>query len=434
MMRLIDLRGQTATTSKLRSLVPRASLDISQAVFQAEPLVRSVRERGEPALREQAEKFDGVTGHTLRISEQTLAQAEAELSPELRDAVNKMITRVRLATRAGIPDPKFTEVAPGSFIEQRWEPVQRVGLYVPGGKAVYPSSVVMNVVAAQEAGVSELALASPVQRSSQSVHPTVLAVASLLGVKEVYAIGGAAAVAAFAYGVPEIGLEPVDMVTGPGNIFVAAAKRIVNGVVGIDSEAGTTEILVVADETATAPFIAADLVSQAEHDEAAASLLVTDSVKLVEDVQREAQSRAQSTMNSQRVLQALRGTQSGIVLVDSMDDAINFANIYGAEHLEIHTKKVDEVVKRIHNAGAIFAGEFSPVSLGDYLAGSNHVLPTGGTSRFQAGLGAHTFLRAQQIIRYDREGLRNTQASLNTLAAAEGLPAHGEAVDARFEG
>ena len=292
----------------------------------------------------------------------------------------------------------------------------------------------MNVVAAQEAGVSELALASPVQRSSQSVHPTVLAVASLLGVKEVYAIGGAAAVAAFAYGVPEIGLEPVDMVTGPGNIFVAAAKRIVNGVVGIDSEAGTTEILVVADETATAPFIAADLVSQAEHDEAAASLLVTDSVKLVEDVQREAQSRAQSTMNSQRVLQALRGTQSGIVLVDSMDDAINFANIYGAEHLEIHTKKVDEVVKRIHNAGAIFAGEFSPVSLGDYLAGSNHVLPTGGTSRFQAGLGAHTFLRAQQIIRYDREGLRNTQASLNTLAAAEGLPAHGEAVDARFEG
>lgn len=233
---------------------------------------------------------------------------------------------------------------------------------------------------------------------------------------------------------PEIGLEPVDMVTGPGNIFVAAAKRIVNGVVGIDSEAGTTEILVVADETATAPFIAADLVSQAEHDEAAASLLVTDSVKLVEDVQREAQSRAQSTMNSQRVLQALRGTQSGIVLVDSMDDAINFANIYGAEHLEIHTKKVDEVVKRIHNAGAIFAGEFSPVSLGDYLAGSNHVLPTGGTSRFQAGLGAHTFLRAQQIIRYDREGLRNTQASLNTLAAAEGLPAHGEAVDARFEG
>lgn len=434
MMRLTDLRGQEPNSSQLRALMPRAALDISRAVTQAAPLVEAVHDRGETALREQAQQFDGVSDHALRISAAELAAAESALPQEFRESITEMIKRVRQATRAGIPEGGSTQIAHGAVVEQRWQPVSRVGLYVPGGKAVYPSSVVMNVVAAQEAGVAELALASPVQKEYSSVHPTILGVASILGVTEVYAIGGAAAVAAFAYGVPEIDLKPVDMVTGPGNIFVAAAKRIVNGTVGIDAEAGTTEILVVADETANPVVVASDLISQAEHDEAAASVLITTSAELAENVQKEVSRRVAKTLNSERATKALQGPQSGIVLVDTMQNAIDFANVYGAEHLEIHTQNVDDHVALIHNAGAIFAGTYSPVSLGDYMAGSNHVLPTGGTSRFQAGLGAHTFLRAQQIIRYNREGLEQVRTPLQTLAEAEGLPAHSEAIDARFEG
>ncbi len=433
MLQLIDLRSREVTEHELRELVPRAALNIGQAVEQVLPLITAVRENGEQALREQADRFDGVRDHAIRVPEATIRAAAEALPETLRTALVEMIQRVRHATRAGLPADSTAEIADGATVTQQWVPVHRVGLYVPGGKAVYPSSVVMNVVAAQEAGVTELAIASPPQRDSGGVDPVVLGVAGLLGVTEVYAMGGAGAVAAFAYGVPELELSAVDMVTGPGNIFVAAAKRVVNGTVGIDAEAGTTEIMILADDSADPVHVASDLISQAEHDEAAASVLVTTSADLVDRVQAEVRERVAKTPNRERAETALAGPQSGIILVDDTATMVEVANAYGAEHLEIHTRDAAAMVAEVRNAGAVFVGSYSPVSLGDYMAGSNHVLPTGGTARFQAGLGAHTFLRARQVVTYSKAALAAVRAPLSALAHAEGLPAHAEAVDARFE-
>ncbi|RXZ50085.1 histidinol dehydrogenase, partial [Agromyces binzhouensis] len=326
-----------------------------------------------------------------------------------------------------------TVLATGAVVEQRWQPVGRVGLYVPGGKAVYPSSVVMNVVPAQVAGVRSIALASPAQAAHAGrIHPTIAGVAALLGIDEVYAMGGAGAIGAFAHGVPELGLEPVQRVTGPGNVFVAAAKRVVQGVTGIDAEAGPTDILVIADDAADADFVASDLVSQAEHDELAAAVLVTDSAEFAERVLERLVVRATETRHSERIRAALDGAQSAVVLVDDLEQAADFANAFGAEHLEIQVRDADAVLAGIENAGAIFIGPYSPVSLGDYAAGSNHVLPTGGQSRHAAGLSAATFLRPQQVVRYDEEALREVAPVIATLSEEEDLPAHGEAVTARF--
>ncbi|MBC9935421.1 MULTISPECIES: histidinol dehydrogenase [unclassified Leucobacter] len=432
MMRTIDLRGTDPDPAELLRLVPRAAIDIESAVDTVRPLIADVAARGEAALREQAKNFDGVEGHALRVPAADIERALLECDPAVRDALEQLIARLRRASAAQVPATQVTTFGDGATITQRWQPVGRVGLYVPGGKAVYPSSVVMNAVSAQVAGVASLAIASPAQRESGGVHPTILAAAGLLGVTEVYAIGGAGAIAAFAHGVPEIGLVPVDVVTGPGNIFVAAAKRVVNGLVGIDAEAGTTEILVIADEQANAGFVAADLISQAEHDEAAASVLVTDSEALAAEVLSEIALRAPRTMHADRVREALSGPQSAVILVDSMSQAAQLSDAYGPEHLELHSSDDAALLAQITNAGAIFVGSYTPVSLGDYLAGSNHVLPTGGTARFASGLGAHTFLRPQQIISYDRAALSEVHEPLLALARAEGLPAHGEAVSARF--
>ena len=432
MMRTIDLRGTDPDPAELLRLVPRAAIDIESAVDTVRPLIADVATRGVAALREQAKNFDGVEGHALRVPEADIARALLECDPDVRDALEQLIARLRRASAAQVPATQVTTFGDGATITQRWQPVGRVGLYVPGGKAVYPSSVVMNAVSAQVAGVDSLAIAAPAQRESGGVHPTILAAAGLLGVSEVYAIGGAGAIAAFAHGVPEIGLVPVDVVTGPGNIFVAAAKRVVNGLVGIDAEAGTTEILVIADAQANAGFVAADLISQAEHDEAAASVLVTDSEDFATAVLREIEQRAPLTTHAARVREALGGPQSAVILVDSMSQAARLSDAYGPEHLELHSADDAALLAQITNAGAIFVGSYTPVSLGDYLAGSNHVLPTGGTARFASGLGAHTFLRPQQIISYDREALREVHEPLLALARAEGLPAHGEAVSARF--
>lgn len=351
----------------------------------------------------------------------------------MRAALEESIARVSVASKAQIPEGSVTTLAPGAEVVQRWQPIRRVGLYVPGGKAVYPSSVVMNVVPAQVAGVSSIALASPPQRQFDgAVHPTILGAAGLLGVDEVYAMGGAGAVGAFAYGVPELSLDPVQLITGPGNVYVAAAKRLVLGVTGIDSEAGPTEILIIADASADATLVAADLISQAEHDELASAVLVTTSEELAEAVQSEVVRLAELTRHSDRVKQALTGQQSAIVLVADLTTAANFSNAYGPEHLEIQTEQPGVVLDLIENAGAIFLGEHSPVSLGDYIAGSNHVLPTGGQSLFSSGLGAYTFLRPQQIIRYTRDALQDVEQRLVALARAEDLPAHGDAVSARF--
>ncbi len=399
------------------------------------PIVEAVRDSGERALREQARDFDGVEGHALRVPAQRIAASLETCPDDVRAALEELIGRLRLASAAQVPAERVTVFSDGARIRQRWQPVSRVGLYAPGGKAAYPSSVIMNAVAAQAAGVPSLALASPAQKDNGGApHEAVLWAAALAGLTEVYAIGGAGAIAAFAYGVPEIGLDPVDVVTGPGNVFVAAAKRAVAGVVGIDSEAGTTEILIIADDSADARFVAADLVSQAEHDEAAASVLVTDSIDLVARVTAELERLVPLTRHAGRVRQALDGQQSAIILVDDIAEAARVSNAYGPEHLEIHTRDDEAALACIDSAGAVFLGPFTPVSLGDYLAGSNHVLPTGGTARFSSGLGAHTFLRPQQVISYDRAALAEVHAPLLALASAEGLPAHGEAVTARFDG
>lgn len=433
-MQIIDFSDRAdLTRTQIQQALPRAALDATKALAQVLPLISEVKEQGSAALFAHAARFDGVTDHELRVSEQTIKNARDEADPALIAALEQMIERVRKASAAQVFPERTTEVVPGGKVVQRNQPVDRVGLYVPGGKAVYPSSVIMNAVAAQTAGVKSLAIASPVQTDSGSVHPTILAAASLLGVTEVYAIGGASAIAAFAYGVPEIGLEPVDVVTGPGNIFVAAAKRALQGTIGIDSEAGTTEILIIADATAKPAHVAADLLSQAEHDEAAASVLVTDSRQLIEDVQEELTVQMAKTQHRERAGKALAGPQSALIHVRDLEQAAVISNSYAPEHLSIQVADVSSVVSQITNAGAIFIGENTPVSLGDYLAGSNHVLPTGGTARFSAGLGAHTFLRPQQIVEYSHSALATARKHLNVIATAEGLPAHAAAVNVRFE-
>ncbi|WP_309103709.1 histidinol dehydrogenase [Microbacterium sp.] len=432
-MRTIDLRGRELSSADMLAAVPRAAQARAEALDIAARLVDDVREHGEEALRDQAERFDEVSGHTIRVPAEHIAEALDVLAPEVRNALQEAIRRVRVASAAQVPATQITEIGAGARITQRWQPVHRVGVYIPGGKAVYPSSVIMNVVPAQVAGVQQIALASPAQADQGGrIHPTILAAAGLLGVTEVYAMGGAGAIGAFAHGVAAIGLDPVDVVSGPGNNFVASAKRAVAGVVGTDSEAGATEILVVADADADARLIAADLISQAEHDEQASAVLVTDSQDLAARVAEEVERQAAATQHSTRVRAALDGPQSAIVLVDDRAMAIAFSNAYAPEHLELHLGDAEEAASVFISAGAVFVGDQTPVSLGDYMAGSNHVLPTGGQARYAPGLGAYTFLRPQQVISYDRAALSAVREGVVALANAEILPAHGEAVEARF--
>lgn len=432
-MRTIDLRGHELSPADMLAAVPRAAQARAEALDTAARIVEDVRVRGEAALREQAERFDAVTAHEVRVPEAHITEALAELAPEVRDALEEAIRRVRLASAAQVPESRVTRIGEGAVITQRWQPVHRVGVYIPGGKAVYPSSVIMNVVPAQVAGVTQIALASPPQADQGGrIHPTILAAAALLGVTEVYAMGGAGAIGAFAHGVPSLGLDPVDVVSGPGNNYVASAKRAVAGVVGTDSEAGATEILVVADDAADPRLIAADLVSQAEHDEQASAVLVTDAEELAGQVAVEVERIAAATRHSERVGAALAGPQSAIVLVDDRAMATAFSNAYAPEHLELHLVDAEEAATAFTSAGAVFVGDQTPVSLGDYMAGSNHVLPTGGQARYAPGLGAYTFLRPQQVISYDRAALSAVRAGVVALADSEVLPAHGEAIEARF--
>jgi histidinol dehydrogenase len=431
-LRILDLRQQTLNNQQLNEILPRAKTDVTAAVAQIRPLLEDVKARGESAIVEVAEKFDGVDPRPLRVSTSELEAALLSLDPQLRKSIEISIDRVRAVSEANIPETIEVEFNAGAKVIQRWRAVDSVGLYVPGGKAVYPSSVIMNVVPAQAAGVSRLVISTPAQKDfGGRPHPTVLATAALLGVEEVLCIGGPAAIAAFAFGIKQIDFEPVNLVTGPGNIYVAAAKRALRGEIGIDSEAGTTEIMIIADSTANAEFIAYDLVSQAEHDEAAASVLVTDSIELANEVQSALEQVMADTAHRERVASALSGQQSAIVLVDSIASAVRVANDYATEHLEIHTENPAAVAAAISNAGAIFLGQYSPVSLGDYMAGSNHVLPTGQQAKFGAGLGVHTFLRAQQLIDYSAAALADIAADIDRFAQSEGLPAHGDAVKIR---
>ena len=441
-IRLVDLRRETLlssgtdtfTAGKTNRLVPRASVDVAVALQSVLPLIDDVANRGLPAVVEVTIARDGVDPNPVRVSQAEIDKAVADLEPKLKQAILESIDRVRKVSQANLPKPTSVKLADGATVHQRWQPVDSVGLYVPGGKAVYPSSVIMNVVPAQVAKVPRLAIASPAQKDfGGRPHPTVLATAGLLGVTEVYSMGGPAAIAAFAHGLPQIDMAPVALVTGPGNIYVTAAKRALRGIIGIDSEAGTTEILVLADATADPRLIAFDLVSQAEHDEAAASVLVTNSLGLAKRVIDALPEVIASTHHRDRVSSALAGQQSAVVVTDTWDEAIAFSNEYATEHLEIHSRDNQAALEQITNAGAIFLGEYSPVSLGDYMAGSSHVLPTGQQAKFGSGLGVHSFVRAQQVIDYSRAGLAPIADLVQEFAQAEGLPAHGEAIAARFK-
>jgi histidinol dehydrogenase len=432
-----DLRGSSRDP---RGLLPRAQLDVSAAVETIRPLVEAIREHGFSAVREATERFDGVALDSFRVPADAIAAAERSLDPDVRDALTECVDRARRVHADQRRADRTTQVAPGGTVTERWVPVGRVGLYVPGGLAMYPSTVVMNVVPAQVAGVPSLVVASPPQRDNGGLPDArVLAACALLGVDEVYAVGGAQAIAMLAYGAATDAdgthhCAPADMITGPGNIWVTAAKRLLRGVVGIDAEAGPTEIAILADDTADPVHVAADLISQAEHDPLAASVLVTPSVALVDAVEKELTRQVAATKHVERVTAALTGEQSGVVLVDDLEAGLQVVDAYAAEHLEIQTRDARNVAMRVRNAGAIFVGPYAPVSLGDYCAGSNHVLPTGGCARHSSGLSVQSFLRGIHIVEYDEAALREVTPHVVTLATVEDLPAHGQAVRARFPG
>ena len=436
-MSRIDLRGQRLSTADLRAVLPRGGVDVDSVVPKVRPIVDAIVERGAVAALEYGESFDGVRPDTVRVPAERLAAALAELAPDVRIALEVAIERTRIVHADQRRTDTTTTLAAGATVTEKWVPVERVGLYVPGGNAVYPSSVVMNVVPAQTAGVDSLVIASPPQAAFGGLpHPTILAAAALLGVDEVWAVGGAQGVALLAYGGTDTDggeLAPVDMITGPGNIYVTAAKRICRSQVGIDAEAGPTEIAILADHSADPAHIAADLISQAEHDEMAASVLVTTSTDLADAAAAEVAAQVATTVHRERVTAALTGRQSAIVLVDDVDAGVRVVNAYAAEHLEIQTVDASAVAGRIRSAGAIFVGPWSPVSLGDYCAGSNHVLPTAGCARHSSGLSVQTFLRGIHLVDYTEAALKDVSGYVITLAQAENLPAHGEAVRRRFE-
>ncbi|MCB8908835.1 histidinol dehydrogenase [Rhodococcus rhodochrous] len=437
MLARTDLRGRTPTTAELRGALPRGGVDVDAVLHQVRPVVDDIRDRGAEAALDYCEKFDGVRPASVRVPAAELDRALAKLDPAVRAALEEAIARTRVVHAAQRRTDVTTEVVPGGTVTERWVPVERVGLYVPGGNAVYPSSVVMNVVPAQAAGVESLVIASPPQKNFGGLpHPTILAAAALLGVDEVWAVGGAQGVALLSYGGTDTDgaeLAPVDMITGPGNIYVTAAKRLCRAVVGIDAEAGPTEIAILADHTADAVHVAADLISQAEHDVMAASVLVTTSTDLADAVDTALAAQLELTKHRERVTTALSGSQSGIVLVDDIDQGLKVVNAYAAEHLEIQTENASEVAARVRSAGAIFVGPWAPVSLGDYCAGSNHVLPTAGCARHSSGLSVQTFLRGIHVVEYTEAALKDVSGHVITLANAEDLPAHGEAVRLRFE-
>jgi len=432
-IRVVDLRGRNLDKAGYQELLPRAALDVVSAMTKIEPILQRVKNGDEKDLLALCQEFDGIAPASIRVPQSELDKALAELNPRVRAALEKSAERIRLVHEDQRRKENVTHVVDGGTVTEKWIPVDRVGLYVPGGRAVYPSSVLMNVIPAQIAEVPSIAVASPPQKEFGGLpHPTILATCALLGITEVYAIGGAQAVALFAYGMKGI-CNKCDLVTGPGNIYVAAAKRALRGVIGIDSEAGPTEIAILADESAYAVDVATDLMSQAEHDVIAAAVLVTNSQALVDQVQEQLEFRVPLTKHAERIKTALTGIQSAIVLVDSVAQGISVVNAYAAEHLEIHTKDARNDATKIRNAGAVFIGRFSPVSLGDYSAGSNHVLPTGGCACHSSGLSVQTFLRGLHFIEYDKKAFTDIIETVVTLAQSEDLPAHGEAMTARLE-
>jgi len=433
MIRTVDLRGRTLSKAQYNLELPRATLNVAEAMVLIQPILDRVKNGTEADLIALAQEFDDVTPASIRVPQRALDEALSQLDPVIRRALELSISRVKKVHNDQVRSDTTITVVDGGTVTEKWVPVDRVGLYVPGGRAVYPSSVMMNVIPAQIAKVQSIAVASPPQKEFGGLpHPTILATCALLGITEVYAVGGAQAIALFAYGMDGV-CEKSDLVTGPGNVYVAAAKRSLRGIIGIDSEAGPTEIAILADSSAIAADVAADLISQAEHDVIAAAVLVTDSPELAAAVEAELEIRVNAAKHSDRIKSALSGVQSAIALVDSIEQGLDVVNAYAAEHLEIQTRNPRGDAAKVRNAGAVFIGRFSPVSLGDYSAGSNHVLPTGGCACHSSGLSVQTFLRGLHFIEYGQKAFTEIVDTVVTLANAEDLPAHGQAMTARLE-
>jgi histidinol dehydrogenase len=419
------------TREKLAGVLPRAALDTGAALEQIRPVCEDVRDRGAAAVREYTARFDGVDLPTSRVPAQALADALATLSPELRAALEEMIRRVRPVHEAQRPADHVTAIGDGAQVTERYVAVDRAGVYVPAGLVPLPSSVIMNVVPAQVAGVGRIAVASPPRRDCGGLPaPAILAACALLGIEEVHAAGGAQAIAMFAYGTADC--APVDVVTGPGNAYVTAAKRLLAGTVGVDAEAGPTEIAIIADHTADPRFLAADLVAQAEHGPLAACLLITTDPGLAERTDAELGPQVASARHRDTVQAALAG-QSACVLVDDTAAALAVSDVWAPEHLEIQTADAAGLAARVRNAGAVFVGPYAPVSLGDYLAGSNHVLPTGGTARHTAGLSVLAFMRGIHVVECSAAALAEAAPYIDALGAAEDLAAHVNAVRIRVD-
>ena len=417
------------TREKLAGVLPRAALDTSVALAQIRPVCEDVRERGAAAVREYTAVFDGVDLPTSRVPAQVLADALAGLDPKLRAALEEMARRVRPVHEAQRPAGHVTRIGAGAQVTERYVPVDRAGVYVPGGLVPLPSSVIMNVIPAQVAGVRQIAVASPPRPDSGALPAAaILAACALLGIDEVHAVGGAQAVAMFAYGTADC--APVDVVTGPGNAYVTAAKRLLAGTVGVDAEAGPTEIAIIADHTASPRFLAADLIAQAEHGPLAACLLITTDPALADATEAELAAQLASARHRDTVQAALTG-QSACVLVDDTAAALAVSDAWAPEHLEIQAEDASGLAARVRNAGAVFVGPYAPVSLGDYLAGSNHVLPTGGTARHTAGLSVLAFLRGIHVVECSAAALAAAAPHIDALGAAEDLAAHVNAVRVR---
>ena len=431
-LRRIDLRGRGVRRlgpDGLDGVLPRAATDVEAAAAQIRPVCEDVRSRGAQAIREYTQRFDGVDLAATVVPQDALDQALAALDPAVASALEEAARRAAAVHRAQLPAEKTTQVTDGLTVTGRFVPVNRAGVYVPGGLVAYPSSVVMNVVPAQVAGVGAIAVASPPQADRGGLpHPSVLAACALLGITEVHAVGGAQALAMFAYGTADC--ARVDVITGPGNVYVAAAKRVLRGVVGTDGENGPTEVAIIADDTANPAHVAADLIAQAEHDELAACLLITPDERLAENVGIQLDRMVPAARHRERIREALKN-QSACVLVDDLDAALAVSDAWAPEHLEIQARDPAKLAARVVNAGAVFAGPYAPVSLGDYLAGSNHVLPTGGTARHTSGLTVLPFGRLINVVECDKTALATAAPLIHALGGAEDLAAHVEAVRIR---
>ena len=432
MIEVILIDDKDRLQQKLRRLKERNVAVDAGLMREVESIVEDVRRRGDAALVDYAARFDGYQQQPseLRVSVETLERASAQVDANLAAALDEAIRNVR-AFHEHERQASWeieTETEPGVRLGQRIRPIECVGLYVPGGSAAYPSSVIMNVVPAQVAGVNRIVVATP-PRSLQD-NPAVAAALLRLGVTEVYAVGGAQAIAALAYGTETV--PQVDKITGPGNRYVAAAKKLVFGAVGIDSIAGPSEVVIIADDTARPDFLAADMLAQAEHAADASSVLITNSAKLAQNVAAEIALQIQSLPRRAIVEESLR-QYGAIVVVKQLDEACAIVNGLAPEHLEIVTRDDEAVAERVRHAGAIFFGSYTPEAVGDYFAGPNHVLPTAGAARFASALGVGDFVRRTSMLRYSREALQRSTKKIAALARAEGLDAHARSAEIRLE-